>query len=161
MPELASCPLLARGNRLSVMPLTDGEFDAIVRAGGNRAEAPRLTPTAARIRRRRSRLCSVTARPRARSSPREQSAAMPIAVIVTTSCVTTPGTRRPAGGSLTQLGIAADTLAHAGWTTVIASPAGGPVPFDPRRTPMNGRRSSSTPTRPCDSTRSTSMLPIS
>ena len=36
MPELANCPLLARGNRLSVMPLTDEEFDAIVRAGGNR-----------------------------------------------------------------------------------------------------------------------------
>ena len=36
MPELANCQLLARGNRLSVMPLTDDEFDAIVRAGGNR-----------------------------------------------------------------------------------------------------------------------------
>ncbi len=33
MPELASSRLLARGNRLSVLPLTDGEFDAIVRAG--------------------------------------------------------------------------------------------------------------------------------
>ena len=36
MPELVNCPLLARGNRLSVMPLTDDEFDAIVRAGGLR-----------------------------------------------------------------------------------------------------------------------------
>ena len=33
IPELASSRLLARGNRLSVMPLTDEEFDAIVRAG--------------------------------------------------------------------------------------------------------------------------------
>ncbi|MCB0954600.1 MAG: EVE domain-containing protein [Ilumatobacteraceae bacterium] len=33
MPELADCRLLARGNRLSVMPLTDGEFAAIVAAG--------------------------------------------------------------------------------------------------------------------------------
>ena len=36
MPELANSQLLARGNRLSVIPLTDEEFDAIVRAGGNR-----------------------------------------------------------------------------------------------------------------------------
>lgn len=36
MPELAHCRLLARGNRLSVMPLTDAEFDAIVRAGARR-----------------------------------------------------------------------------------------------------------------------------
>jgi predicted RNA-binding protein with PUA-like domain len=36
MPELASSPLLAKGNRLSVMPLTDEEFDAIVRAGRRR-----------------------------------------------------------------------------------------------------------------------------
>lgn len=33
MPELAECRLLAKGNRLSVIPLTDEEFDAIVRAG--------------------------------------------------------------------------------------------------------------------------------
>jgi len=33
MPELVDCRLLARGNRLSVMPLTEGEFDAIVAAG--------------------------------------------------------------------------------------------------------------------------------
>jgi predicted RNA-binding protein with PUA-like domain len=30
LPELANSRLLARGNRLSVMPLTDTEFDAIV-----------------------------------------------------------------------------------------------------------------------------------
>lgn len=34
MPELADCRLLARGNRLSVVPLTDVEFDAIVRRAG-------------------------------------------------------------------------------------------------------------------------------
>ena len=33
MPELTECRLLARGNRLSVMPLTEAEFDAIVAAG--------------------------------------------------------------------------------------------------------------------------------
>lgn len=32
LPELANCQLLARGNRLSVLPLTDAEFDAIVAA---------------------------------------------------------------------------------------------------------------------------------
>jgi predicted RNA-binding protein with PUA-like domain len=31
IPELAESRLLARGNRLSVIPLTDDEFDAIVR----------------------------------------------------------------------------------------------------------------------------------
>jgi predicted RNA-binding protein with PUA-like domain len=36
MPELARCPLLARGNRLSVLPLTDDEFEAIVAAGSRR-----------------------------------------------------------------------------------------------------------------------------
>lgn len=36
MPELAQSRLLARGNRLSVLPLTDGEFDAIVAAGRRR-----------------------------------------------------------------------------------------------------------------------------
>jgi predicted RNA-binding protein with PUA-like domain len=30
IPELAECRLLAKGNRLSVMPLSDDEFDAIV-----------------------------------------------------------------------------------------------------------------------------------
>lgn len=33
MPELANCRLLAKGNRLSVVPLTDDEFDAIVARG--------------------------------------------------------------------------------------------------------------------------------
>jgi predicted RNA-binding protein with PUA-like domain len=32
LPELAGCQLVAKGNRLSVMPLTDAEFDAIVAA---------------------------------------------------------------------------------------------------------------------------------
>ena len=32
MPELANCPLVARGNRLSVLPLTDDEYEAIVAA---------------------------------------------------------------------------------------------------------------------------------
>jgi predicted RNA-binding protein with PUA-like domain len=41
MPELSGCQLLARGNRLSVMPLTDAEFDAIVRAGTKRARSPK------------------------------------------------------------------------------------------------------------------------
>ncbi|MEN9507422.1 MAG: hypothetical protein RI958_3348 [Actinomycetota bacterium] len=36
MPELAECRLLARGNRLSVMPLTDDEFAAIVERGRRR-----------------------------------------------------------------------------------------------------------------------------
>jgi predicted RNA-binding protein with PUA-like domain len=36
MPELAECRLLARGNRLSVIPLTDHEFDAIVQRGSKR-----------------------------------------------------------------------------------------------------------------------------
>ena len=33
MPELVERRLLARGNRLLVLPLTDAEFDAIVRRG--------------------------------------------------------------------------------------------------------------------------------
>jgi predicted RNA-binding protein with PUA-like domain len=36
MPELAGCRLLARGNRLSVIPLTDDEFAAILAAGSAR-----------------------------------------------------------------------------------------------------------------------------
>jgi predicted RNA-binding protein with PUA-like domain len=36
MPELAECRLLARGNRLSVIPLTDDEFAAILAAGSAR-----------------------------------------------------------------------------------------------------------------------------
>jgi len=35
MPELVQCRLLARGNRLSVVPLTDDEFAAIVRRADN------------------------------------------------------------------------------------------------------------------------------
>jgi predicted RNA-binding protein with PUA-like domain len=39
MPELAECRLLARGNRLSVLPLTEDEFEAIVAAAdAKRAE---------------------------------------------------------------------------------------------------------------------------
>ena len=33
MPQLADSPLLARGNRLSVVPLTDEQYGAIVRRG--------------------------------------------------------------------------------------------------------------------------------
>ena len=44
MPELAQSQLLARGNRLSVLPLTDAEFDAIVRAGGNRPRRRAVEP---------------------------------------------------------------------------------------------------------------------
>lgn len=33
IPELAGSRLLARGNRLSIIPLTDAEFDAIVACG--------------------------------------------------------------------------------------------------------------------------------
>lgn len=40
IPELADCRLLAKGNRLSVMPLTESEFDAIVAAADAKA-APR------------------------------------------------------------------------------------------------------------------------
>ena len=36
MPALAECRLLARGNRLSVMPLTDEEFEAIVAVGSRK-----------------------------------------------------------------------------------------------------------------------------
>jgi len=36
MPELVDCKLLAKGNRLSVLPLTDGEFAAIVARGRKR-----------------------------------------------------------------------------------------------------------------------------
>ena len=36
IPELATSRLLAKGNRLSVLPLRDGEYDAILRAGGVR-----------------------------------------------------------------------------------------------------------------------------
>lgn len=40
IPELADCPLLARGNRLSVMPLTQDEFDAIVAAADAKTADP-------------------------------------------------------------------------------------------------------------------------
>jgi hypothetical protein len=36
MPELANSRLLARGNRLSVFPLAESEFTAIVEAGSRR-----------------------------------------------------------------------------------------------------------------------------
>ncbi len=36
IPELRSCPLLARGNRLSVLPLTDEEFAEIVKWADSR-----------------------------------------------------------------------------------------------------------------------------
>ena len=36
MPELVDCKLLAKGNRLSVLPLTDDEFKAIVARGKKR-----------------------------------------------------------------------------------------------------------------------------
>ena len=36
LPELAECRLLAKGSRLSVLPLTQAEFDAIVAAGSRR-----------------------------------------------------------------------------------------------------------------------------
>jgi predicted RNA-binding protein with PUA-like domain len=41
LPELAQSRLLARGNRLSVFPLTDEEFDTIVRYATSRGTAPR------------------------------------------------------------------------------------------------------------------------
>jgi predicted RNA-binding protein with PUA-like domain len=46
MPELAGCRLLARGNRLSVLPLTDAEFDAIVRRGRTTPPKPPAAPAA-------------------------------------------------------------------------------------------------------------------
>ena len=39
MPELAECRLLARGNRVSVMPLTDEEYEAIVAAAAAKRDA--------------------------------------------------------------------------------------------------------------------------
>ena len=36
LPELAQSRLLAKGNRLSVLPLTDAEFEAIVRYSKSR-----------------------------------------------------------------------------------------------------------------------------
>ena len=43
LPELEHCPLLARGNRLSVLPLTDEEFEAIVRRAKARRPRPKAT----------------------------------------------------------------------------------------------------------------------
>ena len=40
MPAMAGSRLLAKGNRLSVLPLTDDEYDAIVRAGRRRGTRP-------------------------------------------------------------------------------------------------------------------------
>ncbi len=36
IPELENCRLLAKGNRLSIVPLTDAEFDAIIGASGTK-----------------------------------------------------------------------------------------------------------------------------
>jgi predicted RNA-binding protein with PUA-like domain len=41
IPEMATSPLVARGNRLSVLPLTDEQFDAIVRTAGRRRPTKR------------------------------------------------------------------------------------------------------------------------
>ena len=38
IPEMATSPLLARGNRLSVLPLTDDQFAAIVAYADRRSE---------------------------------------------------------------------------------------------------------------------------
>lgn len=49
IPELADSRLLAKGNRLSVMPLTESEFDAIVAAAdAKRTGARRSAATTAR-----------------------------------------------------------------------------------------------------------------
>jgi len=40
LPELARCRLLAKGNRLSVVPLSDAEFDAIVAFARRRRTSP-------------------------------------------------------------------------------------------------------------------------
>lgn len=45
LPELANCRLLAKGSRLSVLPLTEAEFDAIVTAGGTKAAAASSGPS--------------------------------------------------------------------------------------------------------------------
>ena len=57
MPELATSPLLARGNRLSVLPLTDEQFAAIVDYADGRAArlAELAAPTAAGATPRRGR----------------------------------------------------------------------------------------------------------
>jgi predicted RNA-binding protein with PUA-like domain len=49
IPELAECRLLAKGNRLSVMPITDEEFEIIVAfADAKRAATKRASKRAAR-----------------------------------------------------------------------------------------------------------------
>jgi len=45
MPELAGSHLLARGNRLSVLPLTELQFDTIVRRGSRRRTTNRTDST--------------------------------------------------------------------------------------------------------------------
>jgi predicted RNA-binding protein with PUA-like domain len=56
IPELADSRLLARGNRLSVLPLTDAEFDAIVAfADAKGAAAPAPAAPAAKAAPKRSR----------------------------------------------------------------------------------------------------------
>lgn len=40
IPEMANSRLTAKGNRLSVLPLTDTEFDAIVAAGSRKPRKP-------------------------------------------------------------------------------------------------------------------------
>ena len=42
IPEMSSSLLLAKGNRLSVLPLTDEQYGAIVRTAGRRRRAPRI-----------------------------------------------------------------------------------------------------------------------
>jgi predicted RNA-binding protein with PUA-like domain len=41
VPELVNCRLLAKGNRLSVVPLTGAEFDAIVAVARTRKRTPK------------------------------------------------------------------------------------------------------------------------
>lgn len=41
IPEMAESRLTAKGNRLSVLPLTDTEFDAIVAAGSRKPRRPK------------------------------------------------------------------------------------------------------------------------
>ena len=42
IPALSQCRLIAKGNRLSVLPLTDAEFDAIVAVADRRARSAKL-----------------------------------------------------------------------------------------------------------------------
>jgi predicted RNA-binding protein with PUA-like domain len=46
LPQLVHCRLLAKGNRLSVLPLTDEEFDAIVAYAIGRRPSPTASDTA-------------------------------------------------------------------------------------------------------------------